>query len=203
MSRLVHALWQDRASLPFYTKESVVINPTQLKKGDTLILWGGEDISPSYYNQTPNKYMAGLYKKSQRDILEFALTARAIELEIPIIGICRGAQLLSIITGGKLLQHIEGHRQSHKVHTEDGHILTTNSCHHQMMMPTKENNILAWAEETTGYDENNRKVTPLIVPEIVHFPKIKSLGIQGHIEWDSMPKTYFNYCKELIKTLLL
>lgn len=201
MSRLVHALWHDKASLPFYQEESIVLNPLELKKGDTLILWGGEDISPFYYKQTPNTYM-NISSPSKRDKIEFALATKAIELEIPIIGICRGAQLLSIITGGKLLQHIEGHRQSHKVYTKDGHTFTTNSCHHQMMMPTEENNIIAWAEKTTGYDENNKKITPFIVPEIVYFPKIKSLGIQGHIEWNSMPKNYFNYCKELIKTLL-
>lgn len=202
--KAAHAWYPD--NLPFTNiKQSFDrVNPGELTKNNILILWGGEDIATEIYNQKPNKYVH-TYTKSERDKEEIALAHEAINLGIPIIGICRGAQLLCCLTGGSLIQHIENHiTNKHSIICPDepGKFYT-NSCHHQMMIPTKEQKILAYALETTGFGEQNIPIEITNVPEIVYFPKIKALGIQGHPEWESMPKTFNHYCQQLIEQLLL
>lgn len=124
-------------------KTKTIFNPKQITKNDVLILWGGEDIATELYNEKPIKY-SGPWKRSHRDITEEELFNQAIKLQIPIIGVCRGAQLITALTGGKLAQHIENHRHyNHIVYTTEQQTYKTNSCHHQMMIPTKENTILS------------------------------------------------------------
>jgi len=176
---------------------------TKLTKNNILILWGGDDIATEIYNEQP-KHHYSPYKKSTRDKLEIALFNQAVELNIPIIGICRGAQLITALTGGKLVQHIENHDgTNHTINTYDGKTFSTNSYHHQMMQPTEESKLLAWATTTTGINSNGEFTTYEKVPELVYFPKVRALGIQGHIEWSSMPNNYFDYIENHIETLLL
>jgi len=183
-----------------------VINTNNYKlinKNSFLILWGGEDIGTEIYGQTPNNFTFR-EKKSSRDILEIACFNRAVDLGIPILGICRGAQLITALTGGSLVQHIYEHGHGvHQVETYSGEVLKTNSCHHQMMQPTKDQHILAWSESVTGVDENNYYKEYEKVPEMVHFPSVNAIGVQGHIEWPNMPKEYALFIENHIKELLL
>jgi len=67
-----------------------------------VCLWGGEDISPSLYDQRPSLYCGASANLSARDIRELECFNRAVDLGLPIIGICRGAQLACALLGGEI-----------------------------------------------------------------------------------------------------
>lgn len=70
---------------------------------DGLILCGGSDIEPKYYNQEIN---GSVDIDSKRDKLEFSLLKAYIEAGKPVMGICRGFQLINVYFGGSLYQHM-------------------------------------------------------------------------------------------------
>lgn len=79
---------------------------------DGLILCGGNDISPAYYNEEIN---GSLNIDYERDKAEFALVQKFLKTGKPILGICRGFQLMNVAFGGSLIQHLDTvdmHRKS-------------------------------------------------------------------------------------------
>lgn len=159
---------------------------------DAIVLWGGADISPSIYN-SPGVTNGGPFRPSMRDIEELAYIEAAVKADIPIIGVCRGAQLACAYAGGKLVQHVNGHGMGfHDIITYDGEMMRTNSCHHQMMYPYEvPHDLLAWSKTHQsgcymGIDDHIKKkfeAKELLEPEVVYFPDIKALCVQGHPEW--------------------
>lgn len=169
------------------------------------IFWGGEDISPTFYKKPMSSFCGrpNIY----RDKEEFSLANELIELGIPLIGICRGAQLLNVVNGGTLLQHIEGHATGHPhiIDTYDNQQLSCTSTHHQMMMPTKEAIILAWDNRSVMgiKDPYTDKLEPIEkVYEVIFYPKTKSFCIQGHPEWMKKDSAFVNWLKKEIKEKL-
>jgi putative glutamine amidotransferase len=85
-----------------------------LRLVDGLLLAGGADLSPEMYGATPHAETVGL--RPDRDSGEAAALAVASERDLPVLGICRGMQLMSVAAGGTLHQHLpdvvghEGHR---------------------------------------------------------------------------------------------
>jgi len=74
-----------------------------LKKVDGLLISGGSDIDPKYYGQYMKNELGGIVPK--RDKMEIELVRHALyETDIPILGICRGCQLLNVVAGGTLYQ---------------------------------------------------------------------------------------------------
>ena len=89
---------------------------------DGLVLQGGADISPRSYGEEPQKpEWAG---DPVRDRFEIALVQAFTQVQKPVLGICRGAQLINVALGGSLHQDIPDHRSdgydqhSHKVRLE-------------------------------------------------------------------------------------
>ena len=77
---------------------------------DGVILAGGGDVHPRFFGQE----IAGTKMDSvdeARDEMELAIARRAAETGKPLLGICRGIQVMNIALGGSLIQHIEGHAQ--------------------------------------------------------------------------------------------
>lgn len=73
---------------------------------DGIILSGGNDISPSFYENTTGKVVPSQDVVLERDLYEIALCQEALRQQKPILGICRGAQLLNIVLGGTLIPEI-------------------------------------------------------------------------------------------------
>ena len=74
-----------------------------------LLLTGGPDIDPLIYGE-PLDSEAGAELSRAQDTLELELLGYALEHDMPVLAICRGMQLLNVAFGGKLLQHIPGHK---------------------------------------------------------------------------------------------
>ena len=82
------------------------------KKFNGIILTGGENINPSYYDGNTKKN----YYSKDRDRIELNLIKHAVKHKIPVLGICRGMQLINIYFNGKLIQNINSidKNKSHK-----------------------------------------------------------------------------------------
>lgn len=84
---------------------ALVENPDEiLDRIDALVLAGGCDVDPAHYGQEQHPETTGLVPP--RDAFEFALLERAIERDIPTLCICRGMQVLNVVRGGTLIQHL-------------------------------------------------------------------------------------------------
>ncbi|MCW3039012.1 MAG: gamma-glutamyl-gamma-aminobutyrate hydrolase family protein, partial [Solirubrobacterales bacterium] len=71
---------------------------------DGLILAGGVDVEPAFYGAQPGPHTRGTVP--ERDAFEIALAQRALERDLPLLGICRGMQVMNVARGGTLLQHV-------------------------------------------------------------------------------------------------
>ena len=113
---------------------------------DGLILAGGSDIDPASYGAKPHPETRNT--RPERDRFEIALGTRALERDMPVLGICRGMEMLNVIQGGTLDQHLglELHRHTpgafadHGVRLEPGSLAArvvghehteVKSAHHQ------------------------------------------------------------------------
>src|SRR3954451_22742875 len=74
---------------------------------DGLILAGGADLEPASYDTPPDQHTVGT--NPARDAFELALCRGAIERDMPVLGICRGMQLVNVALGGTLIQHLPDH----------------------------------------------------------------------------------------------
>jgi putative glutamine amidotransferase len=74
---------------------------------DGLILAGGRDVDPALYGAAPHQDTDE--PRTERDRFEIALARRAMERDIPVLGICRGMQVMNVARGGTLVQHLPEH----------------------------------------------------------------------------------------------
>jgi len=88
---------------------------------DGLVLTGGPDLGPELYGAEPEPMTV---TRPERDSAEMPLVHRALELDLPVLGVCRGMQLLAVAAGGSLHQHLpdvlghEKHRPAPAVYGE-------------------------------------------------------------------------------------
>ena len=97
--------------------EQLVEDPDELLAMlDGLILAGGADIDPSTYGEARDPHTVDTVP--ERDRFEIALARAAIERDLPLLGICRGMQLINVACGGTLIQHLPdrfGHGEHRRV----------------------------------------------------------------------------------------
>jgi gamma-glutamyl-gamma-aminobutyrate hydrolase PuuD len=175
---------------------------------DLVMFGGGADIDPLIYNHM-NLASGSSTSTRIRDAAEELMWKSARERDIPILGICRGAQFVCAKSGGKLVQDCTNHGNTHSIVTHDGRVLDMTSTHHQMMYPwTTEHQLLAWAPRRSvkyvyaGPDFNENFLDR--EPEVVYFPETKALGVQGHPEYFRDPNhNTVMYIRNLAKELLL
>lgn len=76
----------------------------ELEKVDCLIMTGGEDVDPAYYNEEPDPNLEDVNK--ERDVSDMAFLQEAIDEDMPVLCTCRGMQVLNVLSGGSLYQDI-------------------------------------------------------------------------------------------------
>jgi len=168
-----------------------------------LMLTGGPDVDPALYQQEPDPD-AGLYLNRALDDLELRALGRALELDMPILAICRGMQLLNVAFGGSLIQDLPNHRAEmvngyresadHQIYVAPGAkaaaiigmagIFKVNSRHHQGLTEAQRAPRLM----TTAYSVEDGLVEGLESPEHSWV-----IGLQCHPERsEEVPKLFSN-----------
>ena len=176
------------------------------KSFSLVVLPGGEDITPAMYAQRKNKACG--YTSYLRDQKELYAAWVAVQNKVPIVGICRGAQLLNIFAGGSLIQHCDNHGYWHDLETNDGRIIYVSSTHHQMMIPPQQSELIAWAtpRQSTEYviEEGNLKEEefPEFETDVVSLPTIRALALQYHPEYMQQGSDAFNFFYEKVQSVL-
>src|SRR5271166_4730148 len=175
--------------------EAVTREPKQmLSLIDGLMLVGGADLDPASYDHEPHSETVETVP--ERDAFEISLTRSAIDHDVPVLGICRGMQLINVACGGSLLQHLpehvghEAHRRAlgsfegadHDVALEEGSLAaraagevshTTKSHHHQGVDGLGEGLLVS------GFSTLDD------LPEAIEMPDRRFvLGVQWHPEAD-------------------
>ncbi len=153
-------------------KNAVLRAGAQLGKedSDALILCGGADISPSFYNE---ENVSSYNVDYELDLYEFNLLKEFVALKKPILGICRGMQMINIFFCGTLHQHIDNHKGDsgdiyHKIIYNDKEILV-NSAHHQ-------------AVKTLGKDLTITATSLDGIVEAIRHKELPIFGVQFHPE---------------------
>ena len=98
----------------------LVPGTVRLPEVDGLLLPGGWDVDPSFYGEKRDEKVGET--DPELDETELAMFRQARERELPVLGICRGQQVINVAMGGSLVQHLEGHEvrahgRSHLAHT--------------------------------------------------------------------------------------
>lgn len=94
---------------------------------DALIITGGRDVDPATYGVSPHPTTDVPNADTQsRDSFEFALVRAALRRRLPVLGICRGAQVLNVALGGTLHQHLPD-VVGHTRHQQGNAVFTTSS----------------------------------------------------------------------------
>ena len=171
---------------------------------DALLLAGGADIDPAAYGAAPHPETDRPYPP--RDEFELALARRALERDMPLLGICRGMQLLNVAAGGTLAQHLpdvvghDRHRHTpgsfadHEVRLDErslaarvvgAHETGVKSHHHQGV------DRLGDGLVATGWDEIDGGVEAVEVPD-----RSFALGVLWHPEEDEASRVVGAFVRE-------
>ena len=181
-------------------------------EADLIVFTGGEDINPAIYGKEKHK---STWFNSQRDTYEIEHFGYAVEKGKPMIGICRGAQLLCALAGGILVQD-QRHPWNHEITTADGSTIITTSTHHQRQYPwggkKPRFELLAWAKPglspySFGEDDEDDMKDDKPEAEIVLYPEVKALAIQGHPEYaypsmHAWEENFIGYCRSQLDRLM-
>lgn len=161
-------------------------------KPTAICFMGGTDVDPAIYGEERGPTTQSPDKK--RDAFELSVFNRFKDTDVYLFGICRGAQLLNVLNGGKMIQEC-GYRGGNAkiiVSNEledfmglevplkmDGRgpvLLDHNVCHHQGMLTgpdADEGTIFGFTDD--GLDDS--------LDYVIHYPETRSYGVQGHPEW--------------------
>lgn len=175
---------------------------------DLVVFTGGEDVDPRLYHEEVHP-TTGYFQL--RDSIEEGIFHDCIDHNIPMAGICRGSQFLTVMSGGKLVQDIDGHAIGgvHRIQTlSQAFPVMVTSTHHQMMYPFRLGRdcyeILA-----TGEDHGEARGLPAGVDHIdevveaVFYPETRCLCVQFHPEYMPVDSEGFQYYQELLNTYVV
>src|SRR3954471_18686300 len=157
---------------------------------DGLLLCGGSDIDPASYGE--ERHAETGHTTPERDAFEIALTRAAVERDMPLLGICRGMQLLNVACGGTLIQHLPDdvghtdHRRSLGSFDNADHAVVLEDCSlpaaaaGELRHCTKSHHHQGIAELGEGLEVTGRSVLDDL-PEAIEAPGRRFvLGVQWH-----------------------
>jgi gamma-glutamyl-gamma-aminobutyrate hydrolase PuuD len=175
-----------------------------LDEADIICFTGGEDVNPSLYNE---EAINGTHFNASRDDHEAMIYGYT--LKKPKIGICRGAQFLNVMNGGRLWQDVNNHACAghHDVtDVKTGEIIQgMTSTHHQQMIPADDAEIVATAALSTvkramsSVQMRNEPENDDM--EVLWYPDTLSLCFQPHPEFRHGPCR--NYFLDLVDNYIL
>jgi len=198
----------DQYKKAFTSLGDPVTNVKKLADCDLVVFTGGSDVSPSLYND--NK-ISKTHSDLTRDKFELEVYNHCQILEIPMVGICRGAQFLNVMNRGSLIQHVNNHNMcDHPIQTLDNQVISVTGDHHQMIYPKGDYELLAWAKESTIFETGDKvKIKGFHSklagrePEVVLWPTTRCLGFQYHPEWMDKDSKGFQFFIKTLKDILL
>lgn len=175
------------------------------EKADIIVFSGGADINPELYKCA--KHYSTYFNK-ERDALEVGCFNNLSKNQL-VIGLCRGAQLITALNGGKLIQNVSGHCSGPHSITNGEIRFKIESIHHQMMYPfdmdAKDYKVLYWStKRLSSIYEGDGIEVPKCEPEIVLYNQENyptCLAIQGHPEM-MKPGIAHEIINGIIKTLI-
>jgi GMP synthase-like glutamine amidotransferase len=177
-----------------------------VEESDLVLFTGGEDVHPVLYGETAHR---ATWPNLIRDKFEIRYYEKAKRLGKPMIGICRGAQLLCVLAGGSLVQH-QSHPSVHEILTKDGRKIEVTSLHHQRQYPWGNRGakveLIGWSDNLSPFNHGADPTIDLSGKEeveIARYPDSKALAIQSHPEMcyptmSTWEKKYLDYCRELL-----
>lgn len=177
----------------------------RIEDADVVQFTGGEDVTPRWYGELAHP--ASMFNEA-RDKLEKLVYRKAIELGLPMAGICRGGQFLNVLNGGRMYQDVDGHAGTHEAEVFDGRKLQVSSTHHQMMRPDVDGQVLVSARCSTRreymFEETvaSNLTYPFNDTEVVFYPATKCLCFQPHPEIMSKDSDCQNLYFEFLETKL-
>lgn len=171
-----------------------------------IIITGGSDVSPALYGETEN---GAVSTDINTDLRDYAMIKYGFTHKIPILGICRGNQILNVVAGGTLIQHLkQTHAYYHGITSKYPLIsrlgeLTVNSLHHQAIEHVgKDFNIVARHAENKTIEaiyKTNSAIgvqfhPELLVEEVPEWFQLFEWFVRGNLKQNWFPaKEYQTY----------
>jgi gamma-glutamyl-gamma-aminobutyrate hydrolase PuuD len=176
--------------------------PTDYK---LIIFTGGADVSPHMYGETSPNHLCGT--NPARDEAEARIFKLAAENGILMTGICRGLQLLNVMSGGKMIHHLDGHAGSrHLMQTPIGVEIMVNSLHHQMILPPASAKVIGWSADRLSRryfgDRDENVEYGGFEMEAAIFPENKAFGVQYHPEMMGDASEGASFYRQMLKNAL-
>ncbi len=172
------------------------------EKIDLIQFTGGEDVDPSYYKEARHPMTRS---NPKRDAAEAAVF-NEWKGKVYMAGICRGGQLLNVMNGGKMWQHVNHHAIMGTHAATDlntGEVIQVTSTHHQMMSPSETADVWLTASEATEKHTAVATYTGKNFPdyEAIYYPLTRSLCFQPHPEYVNInhpcQNLYFDYLEKM------
>jgi gamma-glutamyl-gamma-aminobutyrate hydrolase PuuD len=176
-------------------------------EADLVVFCGGPDVNPIYYGEEKH---SSVYVDNKRDEADIKLYEICLNEGIPMFGVCRGAQFLHVMNGGKLYQDIDGHQGDHQVWTlrEGRQLGKVSSVHHQSVIPNKDGRmeVLAEAWQSKKRWRNDKEFSMRGTGdkdvEAFWYRDTCCFGVQGHPEYDGYAQ-FMQWTLNTLETLVV
>ncbi len=167
-----------------------------LEKADGLLLTGGNDIYPGWYGKEYDTARCGVFDHG-RDTLELMALGKALEMKMPVLGICRGLQLINVQQGGTLYIDLPTDKGTGDIHRADQEGWTE----HSVWLQFYDNFPETYSNQLTAVASNHHQGIELLAPSLKAVAKSQDddlieaitladsnteqflLAVQWHPEW--------------------
>jgi putative glutamine amidotransferase len=208
--------------IPYFVKMETIRSIPDLVGG--LILAGGGDVDPRYYGELPHPKLKEV--EPLRDSVELKIVREALERDLPILGICRGAQTLNVAAGGTLFQDIPSFISTDIEHSQDWESALdpeTSQQHHRIEIDLSSHLFKTVGEKSIMVNSFHHQAVKEVAPgfrvtarapdEVIEgIESVRHsfvLGVQCHIEllwakdplWFNLYQTFVKACEEYYNNL--